>query len=252
MSIELTADDLKTLERIEAPEALAKAQALQHAKPGEQPQPVKLKRSVRDQMAARRRRIEACAKARAELHALTASIHQTAELAEQRGEDVERTPGRVVIQSRDGLASLLKSQALTADQVRAAQAYRMCAEIAAAGLKSQLAERSGSPRQVRDLERSRAELHRAYLMARLAQFERAVARIGGRDRRELTVLQLVAGEGHTINSLGASGGARDVNTKALRRALDAILAVMPVRPQLQNPALVMPLANHRQSEPQTP
>lgn len=169
---------------------------------------------------------------------------------DERGE--RRAGSGMRLQSRDGLAALHKSGALTDIQVKAGLAYRLCYEIGEQALGSCLG-RVGEGRGARDwsqlsiaktaegelsLIRSAADLQRAYAVARLNQMERAVfglADIDGRvwvaqpDGHELGALRQVAGEGSTINSLcGSSGHARAVTKAALLRALDAIAGVLRI------------------------
>lgn len=138
---------------------------------------------------------------------------------------VETGPGFVRASNRDGLVSLHKSCTLTDDQAKAGFAFRLCYEASAKGLGSSLGnagEGGGASRKIVGLARSATELHRAYLLARLNQMERAVAAVLV-DGRELHALRLVAGEGKTVYELaGNSGHARDAYKAALVRALDAI------------------------------
>lgn len=134
------------------------------------------------------------------------------------------------MRSRDGLASLLASGSLGADLVKAGLAYRYCFETAAAGLKSGLGSVEGGGRTLALglMPRSAAALHRAYVIARLAQMERQVG-AAMVDGRELHVLRAVAGEGRALSSLASGGNAKVANLAALRRALEAVLQVLPAR-----------------------
>lgn len=155
--------------------------------------------------------------------------------AEARGERVSafNDAGAKRIRSRDGLGSLHTSGAIDDAAFNAGMAYRYCYEQASTGLRSGLANAGGVPGGkdfARDpaLGRDRAELHRAYVMARLAGMERAVAKLT-KDGNALIVLRLVAGEGHTINSISTSGALRQSHTAALREALAAVATVLPAR-----------------------
>ena len=164
---------------------------------------------------------------------LRADLAEALDNAKARGEKVVafNDAGAMRIRDRDGLAALTGTGQITKDQGEAGEAYRYCAEFASAGLKSQLDYRVGSA-ALRDGNniglRSAAALQRAYVLARLAQMERAVAAIT-RDGRELVVLRYIAGEGHTLRSLGEGPNSRKANLEALKRALDAVGTVLPAR-----------------------
>lgn len=164
---------------------------------------------------------------------LAAGLQAVVGAARARGEKVStfNDAGAKRIKTRDGLAMLLESGGIDETQHKAGMAYRYCHEVAGAGLRSAL----GAAGQVRSgrlhghLGRDAAELQRAYVIARLAQMERAVAAIArdARDGRELIVLRHVAGEGGTIRSITAGSRARAASVAALRRALDAVAKVLP-------------------------
>lgn len=132
--------------------------------------------------------------------------------------------------SRDGLGSLAQSGAISAGEHRAGLAYRHCYEVQAAGLRSNLgnAQGGGGVTPVGFSLPGQAALHRAYVMARLTQMDRAVAG-AMTDGREVAVLRLVAGEGRTLTSIAAGGNAKVANLAALKRALAAVAKVLPVR-----------------------
>jgi len=155
--------------------------------------------------------------------------------AQARGERVStfNDAGAKRIRNRDGLASLHASGALDDAAFNAGLAYRYCHEQASKGLKSGLANAGmvgGGKDYGRDpaLGRDKAELHRAYVMARLGQMERAVAKLA-KDGNPLIVLRLVAGEGHTINSISANRQRRQNLTDDLRLALAAVATLLPAR-----------------------
>jgi len=175
---------------------------------------------------------------------------ETAELAQARGEQLgavgwdagEASDGALAfrplrISSRDGLADLYENGTITAHQYGAGRAYRVAFELAGAGLKIANLNPSGGAGGTQHgtlaAHRSARELQRAYVLARLRQIELAA---GGKGDRELSVLRAVAGEGHTISSLGRAGSARERNTAALRRALEAAVRVLagPVQRGLKN------------------
>lgn len=169
------------------------------------------------------------------------------------GRHGERRGGSGIrLQSRDGLLALHKSGALTEDQVKAGLAFRLCYELAETALGSCLG-RVGEGRGARDwsqlsiamnaegelaLLTSATDLHRAYVIARLNQIERAVyglADLDGQvwltdpDGRELSALRQIAGEGSTVNSIaGTSGHARAATKAALVRALKATAGVLRI------------------------
>lgn len=157
------------------------------------------------------------------------------DIVEHREHGIEGRPLRAT--SRDGLVALLKSGTASADQVKAGLAFRLAYEASAKGLGSGLGN-AGAPQgggSVRAaggvLMRSAVELHRAYLMARLNQMERAVAAVLT-DGRELHAVRMIAGEGHTVREVaGSSGHARAATTAALLRALDAIAGVLRITGQ---------------------
>jgi hypothetical protein len=157
--------------------------------------------------------------------------------------------------SRDGLLMLHRSGALTDDQVKAGLAFRLCYELAETALGSCLG-RVGEGRGGRDwsqlsvavtaegelaLLTSATDLHRAYVIARLNQIERAVYGLAdpeGRvwlakpDGRELGALRQIAGEGLTVrNVAGGSGHARAATVAALGRALSAIASLLRITGQ---------------------
>lgn len=156
---------------------------------------------------------------------------ETAGLAYGRGEEIgqvrEPEAARALrISSRDGLATLFEARTISAHQYGAGRAYRVAFEAASAGLK--ISNPSPAARVFRSSDplthhRDAGELQRAYVLARLRQIELAVSGLGS---RELQVLRFVAGEGRTIRELGGGGRAREKNTAALRRALEAAVGVL--------------------------
>lgn len=156
---------------------------------------------------------------------------ETAGLAQGRGEEIgqvrEPEAARALrISSRDGLATLFEARTISAHQYGAGRAYRVAFEAASAGLK--ISNPSPAARVFRSSDplthhRDAGELQRAYVLARLRQIELAVSGLGS---RELQVLRSVAGEGRTIRELGGGGRAREKNTAALRRALEAAVGVL--------------------------
>ncbi|HEX5264947.1 MAG TPA: hypothetical protein VFW13_15560 [Phenylobacterium sp.] len=168
----------------------------------------------------------------------------------------ERRGGTGVrLQGRDGLAMLHKSGALTDQLVRAGLAYRLIHESVETALGSCLG-RVGEGRGARDWSRlsiaatpegelrliqSAADLHRAYVVARLNQIERAVFGLADPDGkvwlttpdgRELEALRRIAGEGQTLREVaGASGHAREATKAALARALGAVAGVLRITGQ---------------------
>lgn len=153
--------------------------------------------------------------------------------ARARGEKVEtyNDAGAKRIKGRDGLAAL----ALPEQELSFGLSYRQCYDVAVSGLKSSLNPDAGGGRAfVPGLgPRDQAALRRAYLLARLAQFDRAIAQCGVGDGRELLAVRLVAGEGRTINSFAIGGQARKVYTSALRDGLAVVGEALRVRPPLR-------------------
>lgn len=146
----------------------------------------------------------------------------------------EAAKGEIRMRSRDGLLSLHSTRAIDERLVKAGLAYRHVYEGASSGVASGMGALGGAPggsRKVVDLSsltleelkraRSKAELHRAYLMVRLNGMERAVA-AAIVDGRELLALRMVVGEGRTVRSLTGGGKAATQYASAVKRALDAI------------------------------
>lgn len=156
---------------------------------------------------------------------------------------------------RDGLVMLHKSGALTNQLVRAGLAFRLIHQSVETALGSCLG-RAGEGGAARDwsqlsiavtpegelkLMQSATDLHRAHVVARLNQIERAVfglPDIEGRvwlpspDGHELEALRRIAGEGQTLRDLaGASGHARERAKAALVRALTAVAGVLRITGQ---------------------
>lgn len=157
----------------------------------------------------------------------------------ETGRMVKMERGRVGVvsalraRSRDGLAVLHDTGSLTALQVRAGLAFRLCYENVHAGLKSCLGNAGeGSGRQVHDMgeltARSPQAIYRTYVLARLNQMERAVAACAV-SGRELQAVRSIAGEGKTIRELvGSNSRARAAYKDALARALDAIAEALRI------------------------
>lgn len=156
---------------------------------------------------------------------LQGDLADVVKAAEARGEKVSvfNADGARRIKGRDGLAMLREKDSVSDAQFKAGMAYRYCYEVASAGLRSGLAT-AGEGRGGKGGDG--ADLHRAYVMARLAQMERAVA-AAAQDGRETIVLRLVAGEGRPVRSIAAGGHARTLDVEALRRALTAASKVLP-------------------------
>lgn len=134
--------------------------------------------------------------------------------------------GPLRISARDGLGSLALAKSLTDVELRDALAYRVLYEFAGkgAGLGSQLEDR---PKAVRSTSHGAVAfgLHRAYVGVRLTGIETAVASADA-SGRALTVLRAVAGDGHTIRSLGGGGDTKRKNLEALRLALRVVRAAI--------------------------
>lgn len=175
---------------------------------------------LRRQAAAVRREVGRRMEARVEAAALADRMAETDALDQLRGgEGLDRpASGPAMLRSHDGLASLSRAGTITANQAKAGLVYRAQFEAAHAGLKSGL----GAVDQIRSgvADGHASALQRALAMAEVGRLERRVVALGD---RELHVLRAVAGEGHTIRALGGGGKARQANTDALVRALEAVL-----------------------------
>jgi hypothetical protein len=166
----------------------------------------------------RLRVIAEAGEARAEALALAQRLDETARLELARGGTVEREGGRLRLTSRDGLQTLKERGGLEPPEYEAGLIYRRCFEALSAGPRSNLNRDFASG--VRGFSEAGADGFaelRALRAEQLARWE-ALAGTG----RQLWVLRLVAGQGRTINSLGAGGSARLANTKALTEVLRAI------------------------------
>jgi hypothetical protein len=168
--------------------------------------------------ALRLRVIAESGEARAEALALSQRLDETARLERARGGEVEFQAGRLRILSRDGLQTLHERGGMEPPEFEAGLMYRRCFETLLAGPRSNLNRdfMSGVRGMAEAGADGFAEL-RALRAEQLARWE-AMAGTG----RQLWVLRLVAGQGRTINSLGAGGSARLANTRALVEVLRAI------------------------------
>lgn len=168
--------------------------------------------------ALRLRVIAEAGEARAEALALAERLDETARLERERGGEVVREDGRMRIPSRDGLQTLHERGGLEGPEYEAGMMYRRCFETLAAGPRSNL--NRDFMTGVRGFSEAGAEGFaelRALRAEQLARWE-SLAGTG----RQLWVLRLVAGQGRTINSLGAGGSARLANTRALTEVLRAV------------------------------
>lgn len=167
---------------------------------------------------------------RAELQAALVEVTASA-LA--RGESVAtfNDAGAKRVKNRDGLANLAETRALDALQAKGGMAFRLCYEASSSGLGSvlgKIGEGRGCGKRAALAARSAAELHRAYMLARLNQMERAVG-AAMVDGRELHALRMIAGEGRTVWDVAGPGRReRDAYKAALVRALDAIVKALRI------------------------
>jgi hypothetical protein len=168
--------------------------------------------------ALRLRVIAESGEARAEALALAQRLEETARLERGRGGEVVRDGERMRIPTRDGLQTLRDGGALEGPDYEAGLMYRRCFETLSAGPRSNLNRdfMSGVRGVAEAGANGFAEL-RALRAEQLSRWE-GLAGTG----RQLWVLRLVAGQGRTINSLGAGGSARLANTRALTEVLRAI------------------------------
>jgi hypothetical protein len=146
--------------------------------------------------------------------------------AKARGEKVARfnDAGARRIKSRDGLAALFESGALTSSAYFAGHAYRLLFETAGtgAGLGSQLEERVRAPSGSTHGAVA-AGLFRAYAGVRLTAFDRAIVR-ADKTGRALTAVRLIAGEGQTLSSLAPGGTVKQRWRGALILGLGVVAA----------------------------
>tara|TARA_R110002124_G_scaffold173690_5_gene341340 strand:- start:6911 stop:7675 length:765 start_codon:yes stop_codon:yes gene_type:complete len=184
----------------------------------------------------------------AERHAVRVAIQQAEDLAAREGRTLSqadrrairadhgvdiatdaRNRGQIRMKGRDGLVSLNTAGRIGDDLLQAGLAYRQCMEVAASGLRSGLANPEGGGRTMVAgfALPGAAALHRSYVMARLAQMDRAVAAITV-DGREVQMLRMIAGEGRTLTSIASGGNAQVAALKALIAALTAVARVLPI------------------------
>jgi len=161
---------------------------------------------------------------------LDVSMLSVVEAARQRGEKVTvfNDAGARQVVGRDGVATLVKAKSLTDGEARTAIAYRYLFENTSEGLRSQLGaiEEGSSKRPVGGLTgRSAMQLHRAYVLARLDQVERAVL-AGQQNGLELAVLRAVAGSGLPLSALVVGGKSKALYLAALKRALATAAAAI--------------------------
>lgn len=157
---------------------------------------------------------------------LAADLKAVVDAAVKRGEKVStfNADGAKRIKGRDGLAMLLDAGSITDAEARTGVAYRYCYEASASALRSGL----GTAGEGRGGKGGAADLHHLYVVARLAQMERAVA-AAAIDGQETIILRLVAGECRSIRSIASGGHARTLAVQALRRALAAASKVLPAK-----------------------
>jgi len=182
---------------------------------------------MRAQASAIRRDLEARLAARNEARALAASMAQQVALeAARSGEGVavvERS-GAVRIKSRDGLKSMHAAGNLDDDLAQAGLAFRLCYETAGSALRvARHGDQPGGGRGDADA----AELLRAYRLARLAQFERAL-QLRDASGYTLAVVRSVAGEGRPLVTIDASGASKAKARKALIGGLAVVAACLPL------------------------
>jgi hypothetical protein len=156
--------------------------------------------------------------AEAEALALAERLDETARLERARGGEVVREDGRLRIPSRDGLQTLHERGGLEEPEYQAGLLYRRCFETLSAGPRSNL--NRDFMTGVRGFAEPGVEGFAELRALRAEQLHRWEALAG--TGRQLWVLRLVAGQGRTINSLGAGGSARLANTRALAEVLRAI------------------------------
>lgn len=158
---------------------------------------------------------------------LRGSVEEAACLAQAMGEVVVpySDTGALRFKGRDGLWSALDAKMVTQAMADAGLRYRVLFEAAGAEqLGSQLGRvGEASIRAASSHAASIRGLHRAYAGVRVTTVEAHVL-TADPSQRALLVLRAVAGEGHTIASLGGGGSRRGRNAEALRLALGIVVS----------------------------
>ncbi len=154
-------------------------------------------------------------------------LDDTIALERRRGEviDISRrpdTPGRVRIQSRDGLETLRRSGAIDGVQFKAGMLYREIYEAAdpERDLRSQMGDldRRGSGAAV-GVRAEAWQERRLRLAGAMAAIEDKV-RVADRNGRAVRVLREVAGHARCISAFVAGGSGQGAYRRALGLALD--------------------------------
>jgi hypothetical protein len=153
------------------------------------------------------------------------ALDETIELAESRGEEVNRKPekGAVDIESRDGLRRMKTLGHITAEHLKVGMIYRAGHEARGADLKAQVLGDSGGGAHDNDAFVAR-RLERAKLGEFVARVDRAVAMGCITNPAALQMLRHVAGEGGNISDFGKGRGLAR-HREALILALDAAARV---------------------------
>jgi hypothetical protein len=166
--------------------------------------------------------------AKAEEDAVKAGIEEAAQLAEARGEDVDRpaNSNKLDIRSRDSLRNLLNAGKLTHDQYDTGAQLREAYERRDT-LGSQMSGllATGSP----TYDNSAAVFYgvqTAKALARISVIEREVAIQCRTEPAALQMLREVVGLGKAITAFGRSDSVLERHTKALAMALDVADAVI--------------------------
>jgi len=179
-----------------------------------------LREAARLSMGNRQNRVDAGRLAAEIRDQLAESLKAAVYAAQARGEKIVdfNDDGAKRIKGRDGLKSMLDSEAITEEQFNAGLVYRSLFEAVDAGSVGSQLGRLGEASAGRTSTDAmvRHGLHGAYASVRLTEAEKAV---GSPDL--VAVLRAVAGHGHTIGSLTTSGHRRKALAAGLAKALDA-------------------------------
>lgn len=153
------------------------------------------------------------------------SIEETVQLAESRGEEVDRKPpvGAAIIWSRDGFAEIKKH--FTSSQIRVGERYREAFEARGADLQaSQISESGGGKGHDNDaFARRKLEQAKTAVFAKRCDREVRLRCIEHPSASQM--LQWVVGSGRSIRAFGAGGRAYARNKAALAAALDVAIQV---------------------------
>lgn len=157
---------------------------------------------------------------------LEGAVAELAALERARGCTVDRTPGRIRVEGRDGLLSLFRRGGLTETQYVAGQRYRGWFEAAAGTLRSTLDVRpgggSGGGGGDAAMDRLRRAREQVFRMEQAVAAAAAAAGAPALAADALMALREVAGLGRSLRALSTSGARREALKQRLVEALAAI------------------------------